>query len=844
MRKFIAVPAIAAIAVALAVLGVWQFGHTNQTAQAQPPVEIGYDMNTAGNFCVGDGATDCTLGTIDTCVQVTSGQDIEIDVYLDLLPAGETFTAFSYMVSEKHGLAVGTLNSVIHQNNTVNLIYQANPQAALSDFSAPLPPTALVGWLANVADVMGGAEANGPYTKGVLTRMDITVNAAPGVYGLDLDSILLGNLAADNLCDLYSCDVKDAYQGYGLIAVDVACPLAADLKIVSQEIKAADCVSDPPTEIDVSESVDICVVKTLHNNGPETLVSAWIEKVATAPAGCTIVPTGAVVPIDLPVSDVMTHTEIFTIHCDAPSTHGPFVIENVVYADSQYCPDPIPGNNSAVSELTVAAIAYTDVKETVFYPSVLPPAKDPLPFPTIIVSEDNTIAMTKILHNNGPWGPVDVNVTPSWEILGYAGTVAGDCTLTLVSEPSIQIEDLPVSVDVPITHVFNLHCNQDGMGLDDDGDTTIDEDPVNGVDDDGDGLYDEDSAFYLVIVLFDNIITIKDEHVVDTDPSNNVSVFPDPQEPPFYGLPIAVIRPFTPSFEYYATSTGAGVQTPPEPDKLCFAAPDFGCKTQGITEVPAGLAGAPTAQPLAGSATILGGAPGDFIWTSSAAMTLGAKTGFISFLVNTDLFNPHSCGAAPVGGSMILENDCLPPTGYTSTTPWPYGYAPDDRCMVDYPDPLAALVPMYTPGAAHISWASKLDSEVTLVQGGVCAGMGAPCPLVGRYAGYESMTGTPINVLLFDMSGGLGYGPWLTWGVTGDPTVPAYPSPPGSGINQCTPYMTDMTVLGEAVEDTLLNPIPTEMIKYCGVPTVTGHPVTNVFLRADIGEADPHDPPP
>jgi len=837
--------------VALAIFGAWLFSHSDQAAQAQPPpVTVGYDMDTTGNSCPGAGQ-DCVLGNIDTCVWVPSGGGIiTIDVYLKDLPQLPAqpdeggITSFDYVTSEKHGQAVGTMAGYTHGDTSINLVVQ-EPTVSLQDYSY-LGPQTVPGWYASVAD-LGDIEFNLPYTQGVLSRLEINVTAADGIYGLDIDELLVGDALGDDYCDPLSpvyvgCNIVDAYDGYGLIAVGdtVSCPIAADLKIVSQEIKAADCVSDPPTVIDVSVDVDICVVKVLHNNGPEILVEAWVEKTATAPADCTILPTGATVPVLLDESIDLVHEETFTIHCDAPSTHGPFVIENVVYADSQYIPDPFPDNNSATSELTVAALAYTDVKELLFYPSVLPDPKTPLPFPTIIVSEDNTIAMTKILHNNGPWEPVDVNVTPSWDILGYAGAV-GDCTLELLSEPSIQIEDLPVSVDVPITHVYNLHCNQSTVGQDDDGDTMIDEDPVNAADDDGDTVADEDSGFYVVIVFFDNFITIKDEHVIDTDPSNNVSVFPDPQEPPFYGLPIAVIRSFTPGFEYYATSTGAGVQTKPEPDNLCFASPDFGCKTQAIAEIPAGMVGNPGDQPLAGAATILGGAPGDFIWTPSPAMTLGAKTGFISFMVNIDWQGNHICGSATVSGSMLLENDCLPPTGYAGAAGWPDGYLPDDRCLVDYPDDLAALVPMYTPGAAHVSWASRLDSEVTLVQGMICPALtGAPtCPLVGRYAGYESITGTPINVLLFDLSGGLGYGPWLTWGVTGDPTVPSWPSPPGSGINQCTPYMTDMTILGEAVEDTLLNPITPEMIKFCNVATVTGHPVTDVFIRADIGEADP-----
>ena len=696
--------------VALAILGVWQFGHTSQTA-AQPLVEIGFDMNPGAapaNTCSGVG-TGCTLGSIDTCVAVPLyGGPITFDVYLDDLPSGESILGFGYHFDEKHGSPVGTIIARDEQTSGIN-ITEDDPLSSTMSMSDPLGP--VISYDASIAD-MGNAEWNPPYTGGTLGRYEVDVSGtAQGLYGLTLDTIKLGNDGSENLCVSYGCDVKDANQGYGLIAVGVACPLTADLKITSQQILAANCIDPAPTQIDVSVDTDICVRKVVHNNGLQVLVPAMIAKTATAPFGCTIIPTDDVVLVDLTQSVDLVHEEIFTIHCDAPSTHGPFVIENEVTSTDQYIPDPETGNNSAVSELTVAAIAYSDVKEMMFYPSILPDPKDPLPFNTVVVSEATPIQMTKVLHNNGTWGPVDVLVMPSWGILGYAGAI-GDCTLDLVSAPTVQVNDLPVSVDVPIQHDFLLTCGQSTVGQDDDGDTMIDEDAVNMADDDGDGLFDEDSGFYLVIVTFDNEITIKTPHVVDPDLGNNVSVFP-PMDPPFYGLPIAVIRPFTPNFEYYATSTGAGVQTPPEPENLCFAAPDFGCKTQAIAEIPAGApVGVSTAQPLAGSATILGGAPGDFIWTPSPALSLGAKVGFVSFSVDTDLFSPHNCGVAAVAGSMMLENDCLPPTGYAGAAGWPDGYMPDDRCMVDYPDSLASLAPMYVGASAYVSWSSRLDGRV------------------------------------------------------------------------------------------------------------------------------------
>jgi hypothetical protein len=54
------------------VLAMWPAGGSGGPAQANSvpaPIVVGYDMNTAGNTCPGNGTTNCTLGAIDACVQ-------------------------------------------------------------------------------------------------------------------------------------------------------------------------------------------------------------------------------------------------------------------------------------------------------------------------------------------------------------------------------------------------------------------------------------------------------------------------------------------------------------------------------------------------------------------------------------------------------------------------------------------------------------------------------------------------------------------------------------------------------------------------------------------------------
>jgi len=231
----IALVGAALLVTAIAALTAWQ--DSDRPALAAPALVIGFDMNPAGNTCPGDGVTDCTLGTIDTCVQVPSGGGlITLDVFLSGLPSGGDFLSFSYVTRERNDLPVGVVTSVTHADPSVNLIYQTPPLAALVDFSEP-PGVPLNGWYPSVADLNGGLEVNPPFTKGVLTRLQIDTTGRPdGVYGLTIrDPVIAASPSTDDYCnpdddgdtipDAYAdgCDVLDANDGYGLVAVGVDC---------------------------------------------------------------------------------------------------------------------------------------------------------------------------------------------------------------------------------------------------------------------------------------------------------------------------------------------------------------------------------------------------------------------------------------------------------------------------------------------------------------------------------------------------------------------------------------------------------------------------------------------
>jgi hypothetical protein len=195
------------------------------SSQAQGPVTVGFDMdpaNTPANSCPNDG-TDCTLGTIETCVQVaTGGGSVEFDVFLDDLPNGDSILGFVYTIGEETSTVLGPVTAYTHQDGMVNL--PAQPGSSTFDFS-DAAGTNVPGFDANVGD-MGTAEYNPPFTHGTLGRYTLdTTGVADGVYGLTLSTVILGNKESNDLCTLYVCNILDAYDANGLIAVGVPCPL-------------------------------------------------------------------------------------------------------------------------------------------------------------------------------------------------------------------------------------------------------------------------------------------------------------------------------------------------------------------------------------------------------------------------------------------------------------------------------------------------------------------------------------------------------------------------------------------------------------------------------------------
>jgi len=185
--------------------------------------------------------------------------------------------------------------------------------------------------------------------------------------------------------------------------------------------------------------------KHLHNNGPLGPVQVSISPSVSAPADCTATPAqGNPTSATLPVSVDTVVDEVWTIHCSQQGTHTfTFQDQIALFPDPQIV-DPDLTNNSASTQLTVDVSAQADLK-IVSQQVINPPS-------TIAISENIPITLREVVHNNGPYGPLNA-------LSNMVVTVPPDCTVS----PAVHIQkfdNLPVSVDVVYYAPFIIHCSQ------------------------------------------------------------------------------------------------------------------------------------------------------------------------------------------------------------------------------------------------------------------------------------------------------------------------------------------------------------------------------------------------
>jgi len=349
-------------------------------------------------------------GSGDFSVAAIGGADVEISSQQLVAPPSEIPVSQSVDI---------TLRKTLHNNGGYG------PVDVSISASATAP-----------ADCTATAKAGNPTSANLPVSTDVVVDEVWTIHCAKPSS---HSFSFNNSIAVTTLHVQDPTPGNNAAStgLTVNATAQADVKISSQQLVA------PPSEIPVSQNVDITLRKTLHNNGGYGPVDVSISASATAPADCTATakagnPTSA----KLPVSTDVVVDEVWTIHCAKPGSHS-FSFNDSIAVTTLHVQDPTPGNNAASTGLTVNAIAQADVK--VVGVQVSGPAE-------IDVGEDADVTVSTTLHNNGGYGPVDVSVSAS-------ATAPADCTATAKPGNPTSAR-LPVSVDVVVDHTWTVHCSQ------------------------------------------------------------------------------------------------------------------------------------------------------------------------------------------------------------------------------------------------------------------------------------------------------------------------------------------------------------------------------------------------
>jgi len=202
-RLFARVVLISACLVLIAVLGAILLGSSQQVGQAgQVSTAVGIDADPAGN-----GAT--SLGEIDLCVSVATGESLDVDIFVaDVVDLKGWQATFRYEASVLRvaDADVELFLAGAQRGRVLNLSDLVPDQDGSYDFA--------------VADMTPGGGHSG---SGVLARVRLEAVGTGGSF-LTLDGIILGDSAPMAIGDVNGDGWFDGAVGHAQVWVDEPCP--------------------------------------------------------------------------------------------------------------------------------------------------------------------------------------------------------------------------------------------------------------------------------------------------------------------------------------------------------------------------------------------------------------------------------------------------------------------------------------------------------------------------------------------------------------------------------------------------------------------------------------------
>jgi len=210
----------------------------------------------------------------------------------------------------------------------------------------------------------------------------------------------------------------------------------ADIKVSSVSVTV------PPFAA-AGATFGVTVTATLHNNGPESPVSANVAIGLAVPGDCTATPTGGQAQSPSLVQSTATPIQAtWDVSCTNESNH---LLDGSasVSVNQLHVIDPIIVNNSGNGANTISITANADLK--VSSVTVSAPA-------AATVGAAFNVTVDAALHNNGAETPVNADAT-----IGLA--VPGDCTATPTGGQAHPDKSLSQSVASNIQGTWSVTCS-------------------------------------------------------------------------------------------------------------------------------------------------------------------------------------------------------------------------------------------------------------------------------------------------------------------------------------------------------------------------------------------------
>jgi hypothetical protein len=359
-------------------------------------------------------ANDTASGNSNT--DVTASSDIEITTQAAVTPPASAPINTDFTL---------TFDKTVHNNGPFTPV-DADLAPVLS-----APPDCTV-----TPDVLNPSSVSGLATSvATVVQESFTVNCSlPSNHTFTLD----------NTISHANVHISDATPANDTASTQVIVSLLADADLEVSSVTVGSPASSP-----VATPFSVTADVTLDNNGAFGPVNADASITLNLPPDCSTPDTNPVDVQDTSLA-VATPTALpqaaWSVTCTDPSTHN-FSVDATVTPDQLHVADATPANDTASGNSNTDVTASSDIEITT-QAAVTPPASAP-------ASTDFTLTFDKTIHNNGPFGPVDIDIAA---VL----SAPADCTVTPDVLNPTSASGVATSVATVVQESFTVNCTSTG----------------------------------------------------------------------------------------------------------------------------------------------------------------------------------------------------------------------------------------------------------------------------------------------------------------------------------------------------------------------------------------------